>query len=180
MKLKYPAAVVLTVVLASIAVIALEVGGGAAKTRGSQTAARSVITVRSTSLGKTLVDGSGRTLYLFEADRTNVSTLSRAGRTVWPPFTAAGTLKARGGAQTAKLGTATGPGGTRQVSYNGHPLYYYVGDSQPGSTRGQHLKEFGALWYVLGPKGGAITTASRTPRPASPAPAPAAGGRYGY
>lgn len=181
MKRKYPAAITLIIVVVALAVIGLGVGGGTAKTRPSQTAARSAISIRSTALGKTLVDGNGRTLYLFKADRANVSTLSRAGRAVWPPFTAVGTIKARGGAQAAKLGTATGRGNLRQVSYNGHPLYYYAGDSQPGSIRGQRLKEFGALWYVLGPGGNAITSAPaaspHVSQPASPAPA---GGGYGY
>jgi predicted lipoprotein with Yx(FWY)xxD motif len=177
MKRKFPTALTLTVVIAALAVIALGVSGGSAKTPPSRTAAHSVLRVRSTSLGKILVDGSGRTLYLFEGDRANLSTLSAAGRAVWPPFTSAGAIKTRGGAQAAKLGTATGRGGARQVSYNGHPLYYYVGDSKPGSVGGQHLKEFGALWYVLGRNGGAITAAPRTNQPAPRAPAPAG---YGY
>jgi predicted lipoprotein with Yx(FWY)xxD motif len=177
MKRKYPAVLTLTVVIAALAVIALGVSGGSAKTPRSQTAARSVISLRSTSLGKILVDGSGRTLYLFKGDRANRSTLSVAGRAVWPPFTSVGAITARGGAQAASLGTATGRDGARQVSYNGHPLYYYVGDSKPGSVRGQRLKQFGALWYVLGPGGRAITSAAQTSQPAAPAPAPAG---YGY
>ena len=54
-------------------------------------------------------------------------------------------MKAINGAQAAKIGTVTSPSGVRQVTDKGHPLYYYVGDSRPGSTRGQRLNEFGAL-----------------------------------
>ena len=63
---------------------------------------------------------------------------------------------------------ASGP--VKQVTYNGHPLYYYVGDHAPGSTNAQQLKEFGALWYVLAPSGSAITSTV----PSNPTPAPAA------
>ena len=176
MKIKYLASVGLSIVIAGIAVVVLATGGSA-KTRPQQSApAGSAVSVRSTSLGKTLVDAQGRTLYLFEGDKANVSTLSSAGLSVWPRFVATGAVKAVGGAQGAKIGTITSPSGVRQVTYNGHPLYYYVGDSKPGSTRGQNLNEFGALWYVLGPAGNAVTNAAaKTPgAPAASAPS------YGY
>ena len=159
MKIKYLASAGLSIVIAGIAVVVLATGGGSAKTRQQTAAAGSAVSVRSTALGKTLVDAQGRTLYLFEGDKTNISTLSSAGLAVWPRFLATGAVKAVGGAQGAKIGTITSPSGVRQVTYNGHPLYYYVGDSKPGSTRGQNLNEFGALWYVLGPAGNAVTSA---------------------
>src|ERR1700761_7068057 len=130
MKIKYLASAVLSAGIAGIVVVVLATSGGSAKTRAPQSvAAGSAISVRSTSLGKTLVDAQGRTLYLFEGDKANVSTLSSAGLSIWPRFVASGTVKAGPGAQAAKIGTVTGPSGTRQVSYNGHPLYYYVGDA---------------------------------------------------
>jgi predicted lipoprotein with Yx(FWY)xxD motif len=171
MKIKYLASAGLSIVIAGIAVVVLATGGGSAKTRPQQTApAGSAVSVRSTSLGKTLVDAQGRTLYLFEGDKTNVSTLSSAGLSVWPRFVATGAVKAVGGAQGAKIGTITSPSGVRQVTYNGHPLYYYVGDSKPGSTRGQNLNEFGALWYVLDPTGNAVTSAPTKTNAAPAAP----------
>jgi predicted lipoprotein with Yx(FWY)xxD motif len=172
MKIKYLASAGLSIVIAGIAVVVLATGGGSAKTRPQTAAAGSAVSIRSTSLGKTLVDAQGRTLYLFEGDKTNVSTLSSAGLAVWPRFVATGAVKAVGGAQGAKIGTITSPSGVRQVTYNGHPLYYYVGDSKPGSTRGQNLNEFGALWYVLGPTGNAVTSASTKPNAAPAAPTP--------
>ncbi len=175
MNIKYFASGALTLVIAAAAVIILSVGGSSAKARPA-VAAGSAISIRSTSVGKTLVDANGRTLYLFEGDKANVSRLSTAGLSVWPRFIATGKVKAENGAQSAKIGTITSPHGIRQLTYNGHPLYYYVGDSKPGSTRGQRLNEFGALWYVLGPGGSAVTRAASTPKAASTTPAPS----YGY
>jgi predicted lipoprotein with Yx(FWY)xxD motif len=176
MNIKYLASAGLAIVIAAAAVAVFAVGGGSAKAGQSHAAGGSAISIRSTALGKTLVDANGRTLYLFEGDRTGVSTLSAGGAAVWPRFVSAGRVKAENGAQAALIGTTTSPTGVRQVTYEGHPLYYYVGDSSPGSTRGQRLNEFGALWYVLGPSGNAITHAPSTST-AAPA-APAAG--YGY
>ena len=176
MNIKYLASSGLAIVIAAVAVAVFAIGGGNAKGNQSQAAAGSAISIRSTSLGKTLADANGRTLYLFEGDRADVSTLSAAGAAVWPRFVSAGPVKAENGAQAALIGTTTSPTGVMQVTYQGHPLYYYVGDSSPGSTRGQSLNEFGALWYVLGPSGNAITHAPSTST-AAPA-APAAG--YGY
>jgi predicted lipoprotein with Yx(FWY)xxD motif len=178
MNIKYLASAGLTIIVAGIAVVVFAPGGSSAKTRPMQTtAARSAITIRSTSVGKTLVDAQGRTLYLFEGDRPNVSTLSSAGLSVWPRFVAAGPVPALNGAQASKIGTITSPSGVRQVTYNGHPLYYYVGDSKPGSTHGQGLNEFGALWYVLGPTGNAvISMPARTPAASTTTSAPG----YGY
>ncbi len=176
MNIKYLASAGLAIVIAAVAVVIFAGGGGNANASQSQTAASSAIGIRSTSLGKMLVDANGRTLYLFEGDRANVSTLSAAGAAVWPRFVSAGPVKAENGAQAALIGTTTSPTGVKQLTYEGHPLYYYVGDSSPGSTGGQGLNEFGALWYVLGPSGKAITHAPST---SSTAPAaPAAG--YGY
>ncbi len=177
MNIKYLITAGLTVVVAGIAVIAFAVGGGTAKTRPSHNVpAASSVSVRSTSLGRTLVDAHGRTLYLFEGDGRSVSKLSGAGLSVWPRFVAAGPVTAGTGVQMAQLGSTTSPSGVRQVTYNGHPLYYYVGDTTAGTTRGQGLNQFGALWYVLGPAGNAVTSAARTARSAAPATTP----QYGY
>jgi predicted lipoprotein with Yx(FWY)xxD motif len=174
MKMKQLTSLALVLVAAVVAVVVLA-SGGSAKTRVAQIAGGTAISVRHTSLGSTLVDASGRTLYLFEADKRNVSKLSAAGRAVWPPFTSSASVKAEGGAQASKIGHTA----AHQVTYNGHPLYHFVADNAAGSVRGQALKEFGALWYVLAPSGNAITTAvhsTSTPTPATTysAPAPAA------
>jgi predicted lipoprotein with Yx(FWY)xxD motif len=165
----------ITLIAVAIAVVALA-AGGSAKNRQAQAASAATVSVRHTSLGETLVGPNGRTLYLFEGDKRNVSHLSAAGRAVWPPLT--GTVRAGSGVQASKLGrTHTG---FRQVTYNGHPLYYYVGDHAPGNTKGQDLKEFGALWFVLSPSGNANTTTAHAASSSQPAPAAAPTTSYGY
>lgn len=180
MNIRYLASAGLTILVAGIVVVIIAVSGRTAKSSAAQTTGGTAIGIRSTSLGQTLVDGHGRTLYLFEGDKTNLSTLSAAGFAVWPAFTATGPVKAENGAQAGKIATIAGPNATRQVTYNGHPLYYYVGDTQPGDTKGQGINEFGPLWYVLGVSGNAITHAPRSISPQPAAPASTSTGSYGY
>ena len=179
-RLSLPLAVL--VIAAIVAVIAAS--SGAKKNAQPAVTAAPGVSLRQTPLGNTLADNQGRTLYLFAGDRPNASTLSAAGRAVWPPFTSAATPRAIGGAQVSRIGTITGASGVPQVTYNGHPLYYYVGDKQPGQTHGQGLLEFGARWYVLSANGAAITAA---PKQAAPSNSTAggygnvsSGGSYGY
>jgi predicted lipoprotein with Yx(FWY)xxD motif len=178
MKRNRPASLGLAVVLVGVAVLVFAVAGGSAKKARSPVAAASAVSVKQTSLGKTLVDANGRTLYLFEADRAGLSTLSPAGLAVWPAFTSAVTPQAKGGAVAADIATTPGPGGARQVTYNGHPLYYYAGDHQAGSTAGQGLNQFGALWYVLSPSGNSVTSGPATPAPAAEGASSAYGSGY--
>jgi predicted lipoprotein with Yx(FWY)xxD motif len=167
------------IVIATFVVIILATTGTGAKTTRPLVAPASSISVKQTSLGNTLVDANGRVLYLFEADRRDQSTLSAAGRAIWPPLTAVTKPVASGGVATSQITLIKGAGAATQVAYNGHPLYYYVGDGGPGQAKGQGLNQFGALWYVLSPAGTAITSA-----PTTPAPAPSGGGSsgsgYGY
>ena len=149
----------LAVVVAAIVVVVVATSGGSAKTTHPAVASNSAITLTQTSLGKTLVDANGRTLYLFEGDKRDRSTLSTAGQAIWPPFTAPTKPKALGGAVAVDIGTSKGANGSSQVTYNGHPLYYYVADHNPGQTLGQGLNQFGARWYVLAGNGSAITSA---------------------
>jgi predicted lipoprotein with Yx(FWY)xxD motif len=107
-------------------------------------------------LGTYLVDGEGKTVYLFEKDKPNVSNCSGACAGAWPPVTTSGTPSAASGATMSMLGTIKRADGTMQVTYNGHPLYYFVKDTKAGDTHGQGVKGFGADWYVVTPKGGKI------------------------
>ena len=169
--------VLVVVIVAAVAVIAATSGGSAKKAQRA-VAANSAISLKQTTLGMALADANGRTLYLFAGDRPNVSTLSAAGRAVWPPFTASSLPQAAGGAAAARIGTATGGGGSTQISYNGHPLYYYVGDHKPGQTVGQGLNEFGGRWYSLSAAGAAITS---PPKPvATPRASTGSGSSSGY
>jgi predicted lipoprotein with Yx(FWY)xxD motif len=153
------------VVIAIVIAVLLAATGGNSRNAAAHVVPGAAVGVRQTALGQTLVDAGGRTLYLFQGDKPNRSTLSRAGLAVWPAFTSTGTPLAMGAAHAARIGTITGPGGARQVTYNGHPLYYFVGDRKPGSVSGQRLTDFGATWYVLSPSGSAITRAASSPAP---------------
>lgn len=93
------------------------------------------------------------TVYLFEADHGTTSNCSGACAQAWPPVTTTGEPSAEGAAKSADLGTTTRSDGTKQVTYHGHPLYYYVSDQSSGETTGQGVKSFGAAWYVMSPKG---------------------------
>jgi predicted lipoprotein with Yx(FWY)xxD motif len=164
---------VVIVIAAVVAIIATTTGGSKAKSTAAAPA-NSAISLRQTPLGSSLVDGNGRTLYLFEADKPNRSMLSAAGQAVWPPFTASTRPRALNGALAGNIGIISGTGGTRQVTYSGHPLYYFAGDHNAGQTLGQGLNEFGALWYVLARDGSAIISA-----PAASSSAPSSNGSSG-
>jgi predicted lipoprotein with Yx(FWY)xxD motif len=131
-------------------------GSGSAPASGG---ASSVATVSatSTSLGMILVDGSGRTLYLFEKDQPNQSACAGACVAAWPVDQSSGTPKAGSGAKASMLGTIKRSDNTTQVTYNQHPLYYFQGDSGAGQQNGQGVDAFGAKWFVVGPAGGAVS-----------------------
>ena len=130
-------------------------GGGPASTGGGPTGVATV-TAASTKLGMVLVDGSGRTLYLFEKDQPDQSACSGACAAAWPVDNSSGTPKAGSGVKASLLGTITRSDNTTQVTYNHHPLYYYSGDSGPGQHNGQGLNAFGAAWFVVAPAGGKV------------------------
>jgi predicted lipoprotein with Yx(FWY)xxD motif len=105
-------------------------------------------------LGRILAAGPKKlTVYLFEADRGAASACTGACAKVWPPVTTTGDPKALGGATAADLGTIARSDGTEQVTYKGHPLYYYLKDKDDGDAYGQGVNSFGAGWYVLSPSG---------------------------
>lgn len=119
-------------------------------------AGQATVSVRSSRLGQILVDGEGRTLYLFEADTSNKSTCNDACARAWPPLITTGEPKAGKGVKADLLGTTTRDDGKTEVTYNGHPLYYYEGDEKPGDTTGQDLDQFGAKWFVLNADGNKV------------------------
>ena len=121
-------------------------------------AATATVKVHESRYGRLLVDGQGRTLYLFTRDRGSRSRCYAACAQAWPPFLAGADAapQAAGGADAAKLGTAARRGGTTQVTYAGHPLYYYVNDRKPGQILCQDVLEFGGTWLVVSPSGRAI------------------------
>jgi predicted lipoprotein with Yx(FWY)xxD motif len=116
-------------------------------------ASSALVGVAKSRLGRILVDGRGRTLYLFERDKGMASTCYGSCASIWPPLTTAAKPHAVRGALGARLGTTRRTDGKLEVTYNGHPLYLYVGDTKAGDTKGQTLNQFGGGWYVVSPTG---------------------------
>ena len=118
------------------------------------------VSATSTNLGMILVDGGGRTLYLFEKDQPNQSACAGACAAAWPVDQSSGTPKAGSGVTASMLGTIKRSDNTTQVTYHQHPLYYYSGDSGAGQHNGQGVDAFGAAWFVVGPAGVDVTGAT--------------------
>ena len=112
-----------------------------------------VLKTRHGKIGTFLVNGHGRTLYLFQKDKTKRSTCSGACATDWPPLLSSGKARASGSVRKALLCTAKRSDGTTQVTYKGHPLYTYAGDQKAGDTNGQGVSAYGARWYAVTPSG---------------------------
>ena len=108
--------------------------------------------------GKVLVGSNGRTMYLFEGDKSGTSACSGACAAAWPPVTASGTPKAGSGINQAQLVAIKRPNGTMQLAYHGHPLYYFTADTAAGTAHGQGLKAFGSDWYVINASGSEVDT----------------------
>jgi predicted lipoprotein with Yx(FWY)xxD motif len=151
--------------------------GPSSSASASAPAGTATVGTQTGALGAYLTDASGRALYLFVSDTPTTSTCSGACATAWPPLMATGAPTVSGQAQSAQLGTLTRADGTTQVTYAGHPLYYFVGDKSAGQTNGQGKNAFGALWWLVAPSGTGITGTS-APSSATSAPSGAAGSGY--
>jgi len=117
------------------------------------TARSATVTIARTGLGRIIVDGRGRSLYLFEKDMHGRSACSGVCAAYWPPLLTNGKSIAIKGAKPSLLGSIRRADGSRQVSYAGHPLYFFSGDTRRGQTNGEGLQDFGAGWYALTPSG---------------------------
>jgi predicted lipoprotein with Yx(FWY)xxD motif len=118
-----------------------------------------VITTATASGGTFLTTSSGRAVYLWAKDTGNTSACTGACVGAWPPVTTTGTVTASGGAKASELGTITRSDGTKQVTYDGHPLYFFAGDAGPGTASGQGSDNFGAKWWLVSPSGSDVTAA---------------------
>jgi predicted lipoprotein with Yx(FWY)xxD motif len=134
------------------------------------------IGVASSGLGRIIVDGRGRTLYLFEKDKHGKSACAGQCAAFWPPLIASGKPLATAGAKASLLGTTKRADGRLQVTYNHHPLYRFVKDTKKGQTNGEEVDAFGAEWYALSPAGAKI---EKNDAKSGSGAGPAAGG-YGY
>jgi predicted lipoprotein with Yx(FWY)xxD motif len=128
-------------------------GGGASHTPAS--ASSTNVVAKKNKLGTVLAAGPKKlTVYVFGADSGAASNCSGACAKVWPPVPASGT--ATPPAQQSLIGTTTRADGTKQLTYKGHPLYYFAKDKDDGDAYGQGIKNFGGNWYVVKPDGSKI------------------------
>jgi predicted lipoprotein with Yx(FWY)xxD motif len=144
-RIKLLVALVATAAFASIAAVLALASG--------TTPGRATVSVAKSPLGRILVDSKGITLYDFAKDKGAKSTCYGACAALWPPLTTKGRPVTRIGVRASLLGTTRRSDGKLEVTYNGHPLYYFVTDRKPGQTTGQGLNQFGAPWWVISPAG---------------------------
>jgi predicted lipoprotein with Yx(FWY)xxD motif len=128
--------------------------GHATTGASASSASAVVVSTKHGKLGTILAAGPKKlTVYLFEGDKGGQPSCSGACASAWPPVTTANAASVAGAADNAMVSTITRPDGTKQVTYNGHPLYYFDKDKDDGDAYGQGVKAFGAEWYVLTPSG---------------------------
>jgi predicted lipoprotein with Yx(FWY)xxD motif len=135
--------------LAAIAALALAASAPASTTH------RSTVKLAKSSLGKVLVNGSGFTVYEFTKDRRNTDMCVKISgcAATWPPLMAHGRPIAGTGVKASLLGTISLPHGRRQVTYGGHPLYLYSGDTSRAETDYVGTPQFGGTWYAANAAG---------------------------
>ena len=139
------------VVLAAVALFVAACGGSSSGT------GHDAVATASGKLGTYLTDSSGRALYLWLADGKGASACMGGCAKEWPPLTTHGKPSASGSVTAADLGTIKRSDGQTQVTYKGHPLYRFEGDTGAGQTTGQGVDDFGAKWWLVGRTGAAIT-----------------------
>jgi predicted lipoprotein with Yx(FWY)xxD motif len=154
--------------LTALSIVAL----AAATVVPSALAATAHVNVGSSSAGSMLVDGHGKSLYLFGKDRHGKSSCSGACAHNWPPLLTTGKPKAGSGVAASKLGTVKRSGGKTQVTYAHHPLYGFIADGAPGDINGQGIDAFGGVWSLVAPSGSKLSGGGSTPSPSMPAPTP--------
>jgi predicted lipoprotein with Yx(FWY)xxD motif len=138
----------LRVVAAVVAVAVAAVVASAPQAASS--AAR--LSVRSSAYGKTVFGPNGKVVYVFGADRGSTSRCYDECAKAWPPLLTKAAPLAGPGINANLLGMTKRKGGKLQVTYNGHPLYYYEGD-KPGDIKCQHANMHGGLWLIIKPNG---------------------------
>ncbi len=153
-------------------------GGGGSSAPSSASSAAAAGGSAATGIRLThghLTDASGRTVYLWVADKGTRSTCAGSCAAVWPAVTASGTPSVGPGLTGRLLTKSHRADGSTQLDYAGHPLYYYQPDTTAGTAKGQGSDDFGAKWWELNAAGKAITSAA-TPSAGSSS----SGGGYGY
>jgi predicted lipoprotein with Yx(FWY)xxD motif len=139
----------------SIVALILVLAGAAAPAPATAATGKTV-KVGASRYGPVLFDGKGRALYVFTKEKGAKSRCYGDCARAWPPFVTSGKPRAGGGADKTLLGTTERRNGKRQVTYNGHALYYYVADTKPGQITCQDVYEFGGTWLVVDRRGRAV------------------------
>ncbi len=121
------------------------------------------VLVRNSNLGRIIVDGRGRTLYMFSADHAGHSTCTGMCAHFWPPYTTTGRLTGAPGVKGSLLGVVHAPNGQGVVTYRGHLLYRFLKDARAGQVNGEDMSAFGGRWDVLSPAGTRITKRHKAP-----------------
>ena len=160
--------------LSGVVLVAAAFGGSSSAARAGAPKG-TLVALGKTALGKVLVDARGRTLYLFEKDKRGVSACFGACATYWPPLLSPAKARPGSGVRASLLGVTRRANGKRQVTYAGHPLYTYAGDTKAGQTAGEGLKNFGASWDVVSASGRAVEPATSDSSGSGQG-----GGGYGY
>jgi predicted lipoprotein with Yx(FWY)xxD motif len=134
----------------ALALTSLIATGAFAASRGT------AVHIGSSKLGRILVNSHGKTLYIWAHDKGSKSTCYGMCAKYWPPVTTSGKPQALGGVRTSLLGTTRRNDGRTQVTYHGHPLYLFAGDTKPGDTKGEGLTGFGGRWDPVSAAGRAV------------------------
>src|SRR2546425_6923408 len=152
--------VVVLALTAALGVIGFLAAGSVGQ---SATETNATVSLRTTKLGLILVNSRGHTLYMFAKDRNGKSACSGSCAKFWPPSLQRGKPIAGSGVKASLLGTTRRSNGSKQLTYNKHPLYSFALDTQAGQTKGEGNLAFGAKWYAVSAKGRAVVRASTTP-----------------
>ena len=159
-------------VVALTAAGSLAVGVSGAMAATPSTGSTVKVAAASSGLGRILVEGRGRTVYLFEKDKRGKSACTGACASFWPPVIVSGKWLATGGAKTSLLGTTRRGDGRLQLTYKRHPLYTFIKDTRKGQTNGEAVNAFGANWYAISVAGNKVAKTSGRSDPTA--------GGYGY
>jgi len=138
-----------------------------------------IVKIGKTDAGSVLTNAAGFTLYTFQADKGTTSTCYGSCAQFWPPVLGTAHLAA-GQKINGHFGTTTRKDGKVQVTYDGHPLYTYAGDTQPGQSAGNGINQDGGIWNVITTAAGGGAGAGASAAPSSSPSSGGGGGGYGY
>jgi len=133
----------------AVVAVALAAAASAMATTVRADASVSRVVAARSAYGTILFDGRGFVLYAFTKDARGRSACAGACAKAWPPYLVTGSVAAGRGTDARRVGTIRRRDGSRQATYAGRPLYFYVGDRKPGQILCQNVSEFGGLWLVV-------------------------------